>query len=272
MTNKEHVVAASVVGRPRLALSALPPRPVLPRPSGAMSGLDLRLCGLFACVYTLPGWAMVGLTAGVRSRFGPQKDASAVEVVRLTNRTIASTAMYIVPFLLMLRNLHVWSPWSGGVWDSPLDSTQRALLHMQLMYYVCDMPYTLLKRDVEQVVHHCIGFGLAGPTVLLGKCGLPMCAIMFTEQVRARSVRTCAARTRCETRNVRACCGSEGEAFGWQTQIRSRPRPRSRCARGRLLWLTCALSCRGRASGCATPRCSATSCPSTTRWSGLWLR
>jgi hypothetical protein len=237
-----------------------------------MSGLDLRLCGLFACVYTLPGWAMVGLTAGVRSRFGPQKDASAVEVVRLTNRTIASTAMYIVPFLLMLRNLHVWSPWSGGVWDSPLDSTQRALLHMQLMYYVCDMPYTLLKRDVEQVVHHCIGFGLAGPTVLLGKCGLPMCAIMFTEQVRARSVRTCAARTRCETRNVRACCGSEGEAFGWQTQIRSRPRPRSRCARGRLLWLTCALSCRGRASGCATPRCSATSCPSTTRWSGLWLR
>lgn len=151
----------------------------------SLVALDPRLCALFGAVYTVPGWAMVLATRGARSRLGTGKDRSATEVVRLTNRTIASTSMYVVPLLLVLANLHVWSPWTGGQWDSPLDSTQRALLHMQLMYYLVDMPYTLLKKDVEQVVHHAIGLGLALPTVQLNKCGLVMCSVLFTEQARA---------------------------------------------------------------------------------------
>ena len=141
---------------------------------------------LFVLVYTLPGWLMALLTSGRRKKLAKEdskEDNTASQVVRLTNRTIASTAMYVVPFLLTLRNLDTWSPWSGGKWDTPMDETQRVLLHMQLMYYVMDMPYTLLKGDMEQVIHHVIGFGLAVPTVLLGKCGLVMCAILFTEQV-----------------------------------------------------------------------------------------
>ena len=161
----------------------------------AMAPLDLGVFSvdlvlLFAIVYTLPGWLMALLTRGARKRLAKsdgKEDNSATQVVRLTNRTIASTAMYVVPFLLTLRNLDTWSPWRGGVWDSPLDATQNALLHMQLMYYVCDMPYTLLKGDTEQVIHHVIGFGLAVPTVFLGKCGLVMCAILFTEQARTHA-------------------------------------------------------------------------------------
>jgi len=149
---------------------------------------SLEYVALFAIVYTLPGWFMAALTSGRRAKLakvdGKKEDNSASQVVRLTNRTIASTAMYVVPFFLTLRNLDVWSPWSGGQWDSPMDETQRALLHMQLMYYVMDMPYTVLKGDTEQVIHHVIGFGLAVPTVFLGKCGLVMCAILFTEQAR----------------------------------------------------------------------------------------
>ena len=151
----------------------------------SLAALDPRLCAVFGAVYTVPGWVMVLATRGVRAKLGPGEDGSATQVVRLTNRTIASTSMYVVPLLLVLANLHVWSPWTGGQWDSPLDDTQRALLHMQLMYYLVDMPYTLLKRDVEQVVHHAIGLGLALPTVQLNKCGLVMCSVLFTEQARA---------------------------------------------------------------------------------------
>ena len=148
-----------------------------------LGSLDASLLTTFAAVYTLPALAMVAVTAGIRARMGKDEDSSAVQVIRLTNRAIASTSMFVAPALVLARNLHVWSPWAGGVWCSPLDSLQRTLLHMQLMYYVMDTPYTLLKRDMEQIVHHSIGFGLAVPTVQLGLCGLPMCAVMFTEQV-----------------------------------------------------------------------------------------
>ena len=157
----------------------------------AARGLDalrVELLLAFAALYTLPALLMVALTAGPRRRMAASrekdKDASAVQVVRLTNRAIASTAMFTLPAVVVARNLAVWSPWSGGAWCSPLDPLQTVLLHMQLMYYVMDTPYTLLKRDAEQIVHHAIGFGLALPTVRMGKCGLPMCAVMFTEQAR----------------------------------------------------------------------------------------
>jgi hypothetical protein len=152
--------------------------------------LDVRLLSAFAALYTFPGLAMVVATSAARRRMtAPGDDASAVQVVRLTNRAIASTAMFILPALVVLRSLDVWSPWRGGLWCSPLDAAQRTLLHMQLMYYVMDTPYTLLKRDIEQCVHHAIGLGLALPTVQLGACGLPMCAIMFAEQARGRAMR-----------------------------------------------------------------------------------
>jgi hypothetical protein len=174
--------------------------------------IDVRLLALFAAVYTLPGVAMVAATARARSRFTADEDTSAVQVVRLTNRAIASTSMFILPALVLARNLSVWTPWAGGLWCSPLDELQRTLLHMQLMYYIMDTPYTLLKGDVEQIVHHTIGFGLAVPTVLLGACGLPMCAVMFSEQARgvhARSARaaahTGAAAARAEARCAARC-------------------------------------------------------------------
>jgi hypothetical protein len=163
--------------------------------------MDVRLLALFAAVYTLPGVAMVAATARPRARFSADEDASAVQVVRLTNRAIASTSMFILPALVLARNLSVWSPWSGGLWCSPLDELQRTLLHMQLMYYIMDTPYTLVKRDLEQIIHHAIGFGLAVPTVMLGACGLPMCAVMFTEQARAQRTHAC---THASTQQARA--------------------------------------------------------------------
>jgi hypothetical protein len=161
--------------------------------SRGLDALRVELLLAFAALYTLPALLMVALTAGPRRRMAASrdkdKDASAVQVVRLTNRAIASTAMFTVPAVVVFRNLATWTPWGGGAWCKPLDPLQTALLHMQLMYYVMDTPYTLLKRDAEQIVHHAIGFGLALPTVRMGKCGLPMCAVMWTEQARHRLCR-----------------------------------------------------------------------------------
>ena len=160
-----------------------------------LGSLSAELLLYFAALYTVPGLVMVALTSAARRRMAAagDKDTSGVQVVRLTNRAIASTAMFTLPAVVVFRNLAVWSPWAGGTWCAPLDPLQTALLHMQLMYYVMDTPYTLYKRDVEQIVHHTIGFGLALPTVRLGKCGLPMCAVMFSEQARGCAGR----RTRC---------------------------------------------------------------------------
>ena len=151
-----------------------------------LGALSVPMLLYFAALYTFPGLAMVAVTAASRRRLAAagDKDTSGVQVIRLTNRAIARTAMFTLPAVVVARNLAVWSPWSGGAWCSPLDPLQTVLLHMQLMYYVMDTPYTLYKRDMEQIVHHSIGFGLAMPTVRLGKCGLPMCAVMFTEQAR----------------------------------------------------------------------------------------
>jgi hypothetical protein len=188
--------------------------------------LDARLLAAFAALYTLPGLAMAAATAGPRRRLGADEDASATQVVRLTNRAIASTAMFVLPALVVLRNLAVWSPWRGGAWCAPLDALQATLLHMQLMYYVTDTPYTLAKGDLEQLVHHAIGLGLAVPTVLLGACGLPMCAIMFTEQVRA------AAWARFGTRARRRSAGSGAAApAGAGTFCVQRTRRRTQAAR-----------------------------------------
>jgi len=161
--------------------------------SRGLDALRVELLLAFAALYTLPALLMVALTAGPRRRMAASrdkdKDASAVQVVRLTNRAIASTAMFTIPAVVVFRNLATWTPWGGGAWCTPLDPLQTALQHMQLMYYVMDTPYTLLKRDAEQIVHHAIGFGLALPTVRMGKCGLPMCAVMWTEQARHRLCR-----------------------------------------------------------------------------------
>ena len=119
-----------------------------------------QLCA-FAALYTFPGLVMVAATASARRRMAKDEDASATQVVRLTNRAIASTTMFVLPALVVARNAATWTPWAGGVWCSPLDALQTSLLHMQLMYYLVDMPYTLAKGDVEQVVHHAIGLGLA---------------------------------------------------------------------------------------------------------------
>lgn len=210
--------------------------------SHGVTTLKPRLIALFVVVYTLPAWLVVAATSGVRRRLKgspSKKDASANEIVRLTNRAIASTTMYFVPAVICLRNLHVWNPWAGGKWDTPLSDTQLALLHMQSMYYVMDMPYTLLKRDAEQVVHHLIGFGLAVPACLTGGCALPMCATLFTEQVRARG-------------------------GGGGVRCRRFPRRRLRswfASRG------ADVAPRAPASGCGTRSCSDTFCTRTTRWS-----
>jgi hypothetical protein len=239
-------------------------------------GLDaLRVEQLlfFAAVYTLPALAMVAVTAAPRRRMAAagDKDTSAVQVVRLTNRAIASTAMFTLPAVVVGRNLATWTPWGGGTWCAPLDPLQTVLLHMQLMYYVMDTPYTLLKRDMEQIVHHTIGFGLALPTVRMGKCGLPMCAVMFTEQARggrrggarcapAQRRGSAAAGRQCAQRRLWAgtLCGA---CVAAPALTRRRARSR-RAARVR----------RAAASGCATPSWRATSCRRIARWSGCWSR
>ena len=185
----------------------------------AAEGLDtlrVELLLRFAALYTLPGVVMIALTASSRRAMASagDKDASAVQVMRLTNRAIASTVMFTLPALIVFRNLAVWTPWGGGAWCNPLDELQTELLHMQLMYYVMDTPYTLLKRDIEQIVHHSIGFGLALPTVRLGKCGLPMCAVMFTEQARGCSATRSAAAAARRRRSAARRLHVRGGLFG----------------------------------------------------------
>ena len=198
-----------------------------------LGALRVQMLLYFAALYTFPGLVMVAVTSPSRRRLAAagDKDTSGVQVIRLTNRAIASTAMFTLPAVVVARNLAVWSPWSGGAWCSPLDPLQTVLLHMQLMYYVMDTPYTLYKRDMEQIVHHTIGFGLAMPTVRLGKCGLPMCAVMFTEQARA---------------------AHRGAARGALLLLRRSASPGRQCAHGRLWAGT--LRCAGAARPALTRR------------------
>ena len=143
-----------------------------------LGALRVPMLLYFAALYTFPGLVMVAVTASSRRRLAAagDKDTSGVQVIRLTNRAIASTAMFTLPAVVVARNLAVWSPWSGGAWCSPLDPLQTVLLHMQLMYYVMDTPYTLYKRDVEQIVHHTIGFGRRTPPQSVPPCRPLRCA------------------------------------------------------------------------------------------------
>lgn len=216
--------------------------------SRGITTLKPRLAALFALVYTLPAWAAALATARLRRRLPPGKDRTAIEFVRLVNRAIASTTMYFVPAYICLKGLAVWSPWAGGVWNTPLSPTQLALLHMQSMYYVMDMPYTVAKGDTEQVVHHVIGLGLAIPSCLVGGCGLPMCATLFTEQARG------SARGAGVISPSHPFLSGTGRRATTSAQPPVAPLPKNAiCAD------------RAPASGCGTPSCSATSCPRTTR-------
>ena len=119
---------------------------------------------------------------GGKTKGEEKEDASATEVIRLTNRMMASVLMFTLPPVVFAYNLDRWTPWGGGEWCTPIDRFQKILLHLQTTYYLVDTPYTLMKGDIEQIIHHIIGLGMAAGPLSLNKCGLPMMAIMFTEQ------------------------------------------------------------------------------------------
>ena len=64
----------------------------------------------------------------------------------------------------------------------PSHQLQSWLLHFQLTYYVFDTPWTMIKGDVEQLVHHTIGVPLAAVPIYAGACGVPVCFGLFSEQ------------------------------------------------------------------------------------------
>ena len=67
--------------------------------------------------------------------------------LRSANRFIASYYSLVIPIF-------------GLILNNELPSILRTLFTVQMLYYTIDMPIAIYKKDIFQIIHHVIGYGL----------------------------------------------------------------------------------------------------------------